>query len=224
MICEWLARGALCSQAYEKYKDYKEFFRLAGIPHEPHTARFCHGLELAAAVVVDELLVPYFYKRQRHISKVVVDALWSLSVTATPSVAALQQFLPEGAVAAVQGPCLFGLELNRPTAFVGPPLLLEPIREYIASPIFAPFSDYLVLVEAEYEELEKVGEKYGVEAYVSCLADAPPPAYILLCDAHEALGRLLAEAIGAPPAAGGGQIRIVDSKILIKHVDKKLLP
>lgn len=218
MICEWLARGALCSQAYEMYKDYKEFFHMAGIPHEPHAARLCHGLELAAAVVVDELLVPYFYKRQKRISRAVVDALWSLSVTATPSVAALQQFLPDGAVVAVQGPCVFGLELNRPTVFAGPPPLLEPIREYTSSPVFAPFSDFLVVAEAEYSKLGEVGEKYGAAAYVSCLADAPAPAYILLCDAHEALGRLLAEAVGAPPApASGGQIRIVDARVLVKH-------
>ncbi|MEM1598636.1 MAG: hypothetical protein QXI07_09030 [Pyrobaculum sp.] len=217
MICEWLARGALCSQAYEKYKDHRGFFKLAEIPELPGAARVCHGLELAAAVVVDELLIPYFYKRRRNLSKAVVDALWALSAVVTPSAAALNGLLPDGVVAAVQGPCIFGLELNRPTVFIGPPPLLEPIREYTSSPIFAPFSEFVALAEADYSELSAVARKYGAEAFVSCLADAPAPAYVLLCDVHEVLGRLLAEAVGAAPASGEAQLRVVDGRVLVKR-------
>ncbi|MEM3836204.1 hypothetical protein [Pyrobaculum sp.] len=216
MICEWLARGTLCSQAYERYKDHEEFFRFAGIPRLEGAYRVCHGLELAAAVVVDELLVPYFYGKPGRISKAVAEALWELSVTVTPVATALNGILPKGTIAVVQGPCIFGLELNRYTVFLGPAELLSLIREYISSPIFAPFADFLIVADTDYEELEAAGRHYGVSAYVSCIADAPSPAYILLCEVHRELGDLLTRALGAAPYRGESALQLVNARIAVK--------
>lgn len=216
MICEWLARGALCSQAYEQYRDHEEFFRRIGLPRA-EGRRHCHGPELAAAVVVDELLVPFFYGRGAGPSRAVVQALWELSAAATPAVVAANALAPDGAVVAVQGPCIFGLELSRPAILAGPPQLLEPLREYLSSPIFEPFSEYVAAVEAGYGELEEVGRRYGAAAYVSCIADAPPPAYIILCAAHREFGDMLAEALGAKPARAEPRVHVADAEIIIKQ-------
>ncbi len=215
MICEWLARGALCSQAYDKYKDHAEFFRYIGVPRID-AYRLCHGFELAAAVVIDELIVPYFYRRSAKLSKAVVDALWTLSATATPSLVALNSVLPEETIAVVQGPCIFGLELDRRAVFLGPYELLEPLKEYTSSPIFTPFQDYIVIADAGYDQIAEVARRYGAVVHVSCIADVPPPAFILLCDVHRELGDLLTKAIGAKPHQGEGSINIPAGKIAVK--------
>lgn len=215
MICEWLARGALCSQAYDKYKDHAEFFRHVGIPRI-NAHRLCHGLELAAAVVVDEFIIPYFYRRNAKLSRAVVDALWALSAAATPSAAALDGVLPDGVIAVVQGPCIFGLELSKRTVFLGPHELLEPIRSYTLSPIFTPFQDFLIIADADYGSIVEVARRYGAAAHVSCIADVPPPAYILLCDVHRELGDLLTKALGATPYRGEGALVLPNARVAVK--------
>ncbi|MEM1692575.1 MAG: hypothetical protein QXK45_07875 [Thermofilaceae archaeon] len=215
MICEWLARGALCSQAYDKYKDHAEFFRHVGISRI-NAHRLCHSLELAAAVVVDEFIIPYFYRRNAKLSRAVVDALWALSAAATPSAAALDGVLPDGVIAVVQGPCIFGLELSKRTVFLGPHELLEPIRSYALSPIFTPFQDYIVIADAGYDQIAEAARRYGAAVHVSCITDVPPPAFILLCDVHRELGDLLVKALGAKPYQGEGSINIPVGKIAVK--------
>ncbi|MEM0465015.1 hypothetical protein [Pyrobaculum sp.] len=215
MICEWLARGALCSQAYDMYKDHAEFFRHVGISRI-NAHRLCHSLELAAAVVVDEFIIPYFYRRNAKLSRAVVDALWALSATATPSAAALDGVLPDGVIAVVQGPCIFGLELSKRTVFLGPHELLEPIRDYTSSPIFTPFQDYLIIADTDYGQVEEVAKRYGAVAHVSCITDAPPLAYILLCDVHKELGDLLTKALGAKPYQGEATLHIQNARLAVK--------
>lgn len=215
MICEWLARGALCSQAYDKYKDHAEFFRYIGVPRID-AYRICHGLELAAAVVIDELIVPYFYRRSAKLSKAVVDALWTLSATATPSLVALNSVLPEETIAVVQGPCIFGLELDRRAVFLGPYELSEPLREYTSSPIFTPFQDYIVIADAGYDQIAEAARRYGAVVHVSCITDVPPPAFIFLCDVHRELGDLLTKALGAMPYQGEATLHIQNARLAAK--------
>lgn len=204
MICDWLYRGVLCS-----WKARKHF----GLERQP---LYCNWLDMAAAVVAEELLVPADRWEQPPLAPAVVEALETLAIVLTPAEAALSTVLPEGPVMATLAPVPFGYSIA--TVFAGPPSLVARASEFFSPlfPIFEMFNTYVALVEAGQDEWGEVAERYGAAAAVSVLADAPAPAYVVQCTNNEWTGQLLLKAMGLRPANATDYIEVPGARIAKK--------
>ncbi|AET33157.1 hypothetical protein [Pyrobaculum ferrireducens] len=215
MICEYLARGAVCSQAYRRWSR-PEFFKRLGLP-PPGPAPRCTEVEEAAAYLVDHLLIPFYEGREVALTPAAVSALEAISAPLQALEGELSAYVPEDPVMVYTGPCVFGTRMRKNAVITGPRPIIERLAEYLQ----APSHHFVAIDEGEPAEL---AEKYGVQAAVSCITAprAPLKSYVLTCWENQWLGELLSKALGMPPATEGIAVPLRHAKLLIQHPRKNL--
>ena len=194
MLCEWLARGAMCSAAH----------RYLGLPR----GTSCTEEEALVGRALERALASLRDGRALKPGDVHSALLVLLSKSGTE--AALQAAVREEAVGIDWDYCPLGFALGRRvTVFAGS--LVESAEELYEgySWLFERFGMAHVFAKAADDaEREEAYRKYGAEAVITCLRRPPwrLKTYVVSCDWPNPAARLLARAMGLELYRGGQRL------------------
>ncbi len=183
MLCEWLARGAVCSSAY-KYFDLPR-----GTTCTQEEVMFGRLVELAVAAV----------REDRTLAPAEAYVFLEMLVAKSAAEVVLKHTVAEEVIGVDWDFCPLGFALERSVVFAG--ALMRKAEEFYEpySYLMRHFGLMHVFAEAHTdEEREDAFRRYGVEAVVTCLRKPPwrLKTYVVSCDAPNQVAETVAKALG----------------------------
>jgi hypothetical protein len=193
VLCEWLARGAVCSSAY------RHFALPRGTSCTPEEVMLGRLVELAVAAV----------REGRTMAPSEASELLEVLVAKSAAEVMLRHIVKEEVVGVDWDFCPLGFALERPIVFAG--ALVRRAEEFYEpySVLMKHFGMVHVFAEARTdEEREDAFRRYGAEAVVTCLRRPPwkLKTYVVSCDAPNPAAEAVAKALGVQLQTGSIRI------------------
>ena len=183
MLCEWLARGAMCSSAY------RHFALPRGTSCTQEEVMLGRLVELAVAAV----------REGRALAPAEAYEFLEMLVAKSAVEVVLKHVVKEEVVGVDWDFCPLGFALERSAVFAGS--LVRRAEEFYEpySLLMRHFGLIHVFAEARTdEEREDAFRRYGAEAVVTCLRKPPwkLKTYVVTCDAPNPVAEAVAKALG----------------------------
>jgi hypothetical protein len=183
VLCEWLARGAMCSSAY------RHFALPRGTSCTQEEVMLGRLVELAVAAL----------REGRTLAPAEAHEFLEMLVTKSAAEVVLKHVVKEEVVGVDWDMCPMGFALERSAVFAG--ALVRRAEEFYEpySVILRHFGMVHVFAEAHTdEEREDAFRRYGAEAVVTCLRKPPwrLKTYVVSCDAPNPVAEAVAKALG----------------------------
>jgi len=183
MLCEWLARAAICSSAY----------RYFALPRGTSCTQEEVMLGRLVELAVDAL------REGRTLALAEAYEFLEMLVVKSAAEVVLKHLIEEEVVGVDWDFCPLGFALERSVVFAG--TLVRRAEEF-----YEPFSFLMrhfgmmhVFAEAHNdEEREAAFRRYGAEAVITCLRKPPwrLKTYVISCDAPNPVAEVVAKALG----------------------------
>jgi hypothetical protein len=182
VLCEWLARGAVCSSAY------RHFALPRGTSCTQEEVMLSRLVELAVAAV----------REGRTLAPAEAHELLEMLVTKSAAEVVLKHVVKEEVVGVDWDFCPLGFALERSVVFAG--ALVRRAEEFYEpySYLMRHFGVMHVFAEARTdEEREDAFRRYGAEAAVTCLRKPPwrLKTYVVTCDAPNPVAETVVKAL-----------------------------
>jgi hypothetical protein len=193
MLCEWLARAAVCSSAH----------RYFALPR----GTSCTQEEVALGRLVE--LAVAALREGRALAPAEVSELLEMLVAKSAAEVLLKHIVTEEVVGVDWDFCPLGFALERPAVFAG--ALVRRAEEFYEpySLLMRHFGMMHVFAEAHSdEEREEAFRSYGAEAVVTCLRRPPwrLKTYVISCDAPNPVAETITKALGVRLQTGSIRI------------------
>lgn len=193
VLCEWLARAAVCSSAYSR------FALPRGTSCTQEEVMLGRLVELAAAAL----------REGRTLAPAEVSELLEMLVAKSAAEVVLKHIVAEEVVGVDWDLCPLGFALERSAVFAG--MLVRRAEEFYEpySLLMRHFGMMHVFAEAHSdEEREAAFRRYGAEAVVTCLRRPQwrLKTYVVSCDAPNPVAEAVAKALGVQLQTGSIRI------------------
>jgi hypothetical protein len=189
VLCEWLARGAVCSSAY------RHFALPRGTSCTQEEVMLGRLVELAVAAV----------REGRALAPAEAYEFLEMLVAKSAAEVVLKHVVKEEVVGVDWDFCPMGFAMERSAVFAG--ALVRRAEEFYEpySLLMRHFGVVHVFAEAHTdEEREDAFRRYGAEAVVTCLRKPPwkLKTYVVTCDAPNPVAEAVAKALGVQLQTG----------------------
>jgi len=193
VLCEWLARAAMCSSAYSR------FALPRGTSCTQEEVVLGRLVELAAAAA----------REGRALAPAEVSELLEVLVAKSAAEVVLKHVVAEEVVGVDWDFCPLGFALERSAVFAG--ALVRRAEEFYEpySYLMRHFGMVHIFAEARTdEEREDAFRRYGAEAVVTCFRKPPwkLKTYVVSCDAPNPVAEAVAKALGVQLQTGSIRI------------------